>query len=108
MSAEVEDRHRRLLAAADAYDMAGLLDRAEEILRGVLDSPLAGRQRHRARIRLASMAAEFSEMDRQLTVVLRDTKVEPGVRSEGLSARAGVRFSVGTSRGRSRTLKSRW
>ena len=95
MSAEVEDRHRRLLAAADAYDMAGLLDREEEILRGVLDSPLAGGQRHRARICLASLAAEFSEMDRQLTVVLRDTKVEPGVRSEGLSARAGVRFSAG-------------
>ena len=95
MSAEVEDRHRRLIAAADAYDMAGLLDRAEELLRGVLDSPLAGGQRHRARIRLASLAADFSEMDRQLTIVLRDTKVEAGVRSEGLSARAGARFNVG-------------
>ena len=95
MSAEVEDRHRRFIAAADAYDMAGLSDRAEQILRGVLDGPLAGGQRDRARIRLAIMAAEFSEMERQLTVVLRDTKVEPGVRAEGFSARAGARFSAG-------------
>jgi DNA-binding CsgD family transcriptional regulator len=99
VSPDTEDRYRRLIAAADAFDLAGLLDRAADVLRVVITSPLAGGQRHRARISLATRAKDFSEIDRQLTAILREPTLEPDVRAEAYSVRAGIRFNSGDLQG---------